>query len=163
MEKDIQYTGDYANNDGNTTLLSVAKDMLSEFPDQEDSFLHREDSGSHHDKRQFLERMRPKNRMRPVYRSNDKSTSSESSSNKSSSNKSTRNDEREVGNKDDIEFGMFDYTKDDLIHKIADDKQQEEEIVDYYLDNELDTNTKTRVSDKKKSDTIYMRSNLYML
>ena len=63
MEKEIEFTGDYDNDDGNPTLLSVAEDMLSDVS-------VREDSGSHHDKRQshqedeLPERKRPKNRIR---------------------------------------------------------------------------------------------------
>ena len=157
MEKDIYYTdvGDYDidNDDSDPTLLSVAEVMLSDFLDQEDS-------GSYHDKRQFHQEDKLPERMRPENRSrfDDKSTSNEPSS-----NESTSNNERELGDKDDREFGMFDYKEDNLIHKITDDKQEEEEIDDYYLDNESDTNTKTRINDKKKTDTIYTRSNPYML
>ena len=101
--------------------------------------------------------------MRPTYKSGDESTSNKSSSNESSNNKSTRKDDCEVGDKDDIKFGMINY-RNDSIHKIAaGDKQEEEEIVEYYLeDDELDTNTKTRVNNKKKNDTIYTRSNPYI-
>ena len=90
MEKDLHFTGDYDidndNDGGNLTLLSVADKMLSDVSD-------REDSGSHHDKRQSHQEDELPERMRSEYsRSDDKSTSDESTSKESSSNKSTRND-----------------------------------------------------------------------
>ena len=136
MEKDL-YTdvGDYDidNTDGNPTLLSVAGETLSAAEETLSDVSDREeDIRSHHDKRQSnQEDELPENRNRNGLE--DEST-----------NRSSSNDGHELEDKDDQEFGEFDYLKeDDSIHKIVDDKQEDDEIEDYYLEEESITNTKT--------------------
>ena len=84
-----------------------------------------------------------------------------SSSNTSSSNTSTRNDDRE--HNDDKEFGTFEYP--DITNKIDVDKQEGDDIDDFYQENdelEHNANTNTRGKDKNKTDIIYTKSNPYM-
>ena len=173
MENEIGDTRNFYdnNNDDNSALLSVANDLLSQLFDQKNNiFLDRddndteqedEDSDSHYDKRQshqddgLLEQMRSRNKRYNLnYISQGKSTSDNSSNNKSTTKK-------DAWDADDFEFGEFDYTNRPTHNSTDKDKQEEEEIGEYYL-NIDEPNTKTREKDKKKKDIIYTRSNPYM-